>query len=290
MGFEPCGGARSGEGERIGVDGSTTEANAALRTIARRGNGETCREFLIRTAEVSSVETPTFDDLVHLDRERKGRTPSNEDWKGPVDPDTMFARTKDGPTRLTFRSENAVDLDAGVVVAMPVHSTEPGDTTTLGSTVDEGRKNLTAPASEDPDHFATDKGYHSHDGLKELDGSPRKTRIAEPNPPIGYLRWLHKRYLIHVAWFNLSVLMSARGPGGPQAAELRPCSWFNPILPWRSPSSRPSTAQRQCSSFSSRPRRFDQRDTWSAGSNGIDPWPWGDAGAKGRRTIAREIP
>jgi transposase len=36
------------KGERIGVDGSTIEANAALRTFARRDSGETYREILTR--------------------------------------------------------------------------------------------------------------------------------------------------------------------------------------------------------------------------------------------------
>ena len=39
------------KGERIGVDGSTMEANAALRTIVRRDNGETYREMLTRMAQ-----------------------------------------------------------------------------------------------------------------------------------------------------------------------------------------------------------------------------------------------
>ena len=34
------------KGERIGVDGSTMEANAALRTIVRRDSGETYRAML----------------------------------------------------------------------------------------------------------------------------------------------------------------------------------------------------------------------------------------------------
>ena len=34
-----------------------------------------------------------------------------------------------------------------------------------------------------------DKGYHSRDVLKDLDDSPWKTRIAEPRPSKGYLRW-----------------------------------------------------------------------------------------------------
>ena len=46
-------------GERIGVDGSTMEANAALRTIVRRDSGESYREMLTRMARESGVATPT---------------------------------------------------------------------------------------------------------------------------------------------------------------------------------------------------------------------------------------
>ena len=60
-------------GERIGVDASTMEANAALRTIVRRETGETYREMLKRMAEESGIETPSADDLVRLDRTRKDK-------------------------------------------------------------------------------------------------------------------------------------------------------------------------------------------------------------------------
>ena len=71
------------KGARIGVDGSTMEANAALRTIVRRDNGETYREMLTRMAKESGVETPTIDDLIRLDRKRKGKKLSNEiPWGG----------------------------------------------------------------------------------------------------------------------------------------------------------------------------------------------------------------
>src|SRR3546814_10382865 len=66
------------KGERIGVDGSTMEANAALRTIVRRDNGETYREMLVRMAQESGIDTPTIDELVRLDRKRQGKKPSNE--------------------------------------------------------------------------------------------------------------------------------------------------------------------------------------------------------------------
>jgi len=181
------------KGERIGVDGSTMEANAALRAIVRRDSGETYREMLTRMAKESGVETPTIDDLVRLDRKRKGKKLSNEDWTSPIDPDAKIARMKDGSSHLAFKPEHAVDLDTGVVVAAPIHSAEAGDTATLGPTLEEAQKNLAAvgltPTCEDPSDLVADKGYHSRDGLKALDSGPWKTRIAEPKPAKGYLRW-----------------------------------------------------------------------------------------------------
>jgi Transposase domain (DUF772). len=67
------------KGERIGVDASTMEENAALRTIVRRDSGETHREMLKRMAASSGIGTPSASDLVRLDRARKGKKLSNED-------------------------------------------------------------------------------------------------------------------------------------------------------------------------------------------------------------------
>ena len=67
------------KGKRIGVDASTMEANAALRTIVRRDDGRTYREMLTQMAKESGIETPTADDLVRLDataRVRSCRTTS----------------------------------------------------------------------------------------------------------------------------------------------------------------------------------------------------------------------
>ena len=61
------------KGERIGVDASTMEANAALRNIVRRANGEGYREMLERLARESGVETPTAEDLARLGAEAQGQ-------------------------------------------------------------------------------------------------------------------------------------------------------------------------------------------------------------------------
>ena len=132
------------KGERIGVDGSTMEANAALRTIVRRDSGESYRAMLTRMAQESGIETPTAEDLARFDRKRKGKTLSNADWKSPTDPDARIAKMKDGTTHLAYKPEHAVDLDTGVVVAAPIHPADEGDTTTLLPTLDAAARNLHA--------------------------------------------------------------------------------------------------------------------------------------------------
>ena len=119
------------KGERIGVDASTMEANAALRTIVRRDSGEGYREMLTRMAKESGIETPTAEDLIRLDRNRRGKKLSNADWESPTDPESRIAKLKDGRTHLAYKPEHAMDLDTGAVVAAELHPADQGDTTTM---------------------------------------------------------------------------------------------------------------------------------------------------------------
>src|SRR4051794_15710036 len=173
------------KGERIGVDASTIEANAALRTIVRRDSGEGYREMLTRLAQESGIETPTTEDLVRLDRKRKGKKLSNADWESPTDPDARIAKLKDGRTHLAYKPEHAMDLDTGAVVAAEMHLADQGDTTTMPDTLSSAAEHLNAvdatPTSEAPAELIADKGYHSRAALKALDGGPWKSRISEPH-------------------------------------------------------------------------------------------------------------
>ena len=72
------------EGDRIGVDASTMEADAALRAIVRRETGEGYREMLKRLAEESGIATPTAEDLIRLDR--SGRASGCRTRSGPRRP------------------------------------------------------------------------------------------------------------------------------------------------------------------------------------------------------------
>src|ERR1022692_2794146 len=59
------------QGKRIGIDATTLEANAAVRSLVRRDTGESYEEFLCGLAKASGMETPTREDLARLDRKRK---------------------------------------------------------------------------------------------------------------------------------------------------------------------------------------------------------------------------
>jgi len=50
------------KGQRLAIDATTLEANAALRAIVRRDTGEGYQEFLQRLAEASGIKTPTRED------------------------------------------------------------------------------------------------------------------------------------------------------------------------------------------------------------------------------------
>src|SRR5664280_2962051 len=54
--------------KRIGIDATTLEASAAMRSIVRRDTGESYDEFLTGLAKASGIETPTREDLARLDR------------------------------------------------------------------------------------------------------------------------------------------------------------------------------------------------------------------------------
>src|SRR3954466_2132403 len=149
------------KGERIGGDGSPMEANAALRAIVRRVDGETYRAMLERLAKESGIATPSAEDLVRLDRKRKGKRLSNEGWTSPTDPEARVAKLKDGRTHLAYKPEHAVDLDTGAIVAAEIHLADRGDTATLPETLEAAEANLAAvdagPTVEDPTELVADK-------------------------------------------------------------------------------------------------------------------------------------
>jgi transposase len=57
------------KGKTIGVDATTLEASAAMRSIVRRDSGETYEQFLTALAHQSGIATPTREELARLGSE-----------------------------------------------------------------------------------------------------------------------------------------------------------------------------------------------------------------------------
>src|SRR3954447_4956105 len=180
------------KGKTIGIDATTLEANAALRSIVRRDSGETYHDFLTRLAQASGIETPTRAQLARFDRQRpkKGR---NKDWRHPHDPDARITKMKNGRTHLAHKAEHAVDMATGAVVGVTVQGADQGDTTTIADTVTTAAETLEAVATVTDDktlvveEVVADKGYHSNQVLVDLAALDLRTYIAEPDR--GRRRW-----------------------------------------------------------------------------------------------------
>ncbi len=132
----------------LGVDATTLEANAAMRSIVRRDDGKGYEEWLEQVAEASGIETPTREDLAKLDRTRPKKKTSNKDWVHSHDPEARIAKMKDGSTRMAHKFEQAVDLATGAVCAVTVQSMDGGDTASLPVTLDEAERRLAAVEAE----------------------------------------------------------------------------------------------------------------------------------------------
>lgn len=188
------------KGRILGVDASTLEADAAMRSIVRRETGETYQEFLTGLAKASGIATPTAADLAKLDRKRKDKKARNDEWHNPHDPDAKIAKMKDGRTHLAYKPEHAVDLETGAIVAAEIHPANQGDTTTLHGTLERAAKSLkrvrhSTPAGEagelDVRAVVSDKGYHSAATLARLSDAGLRSYIAEPDR--GRRRWTEKQ-------------------------------------------------------------------------------------------------
>ncbi len=178
------------KGKTLGIDATTLEANAAMRSIVRRDSGESYQEFLTKLAKESGIATPTREDLARLDRKRKKRKTSNKEWKSPHDEDARIAKMKDGRTHLAHKAEHAVDLETGAVVAVTLQGADRGDTTTVKETFIEAAEQLEEvgkePAADERmnaqglEEVVTDKGYHSGARLVDLQEIGVRSYIPEP--------------------------------------------------------------------------------------------------------------
>lgn len=206
------------KGKTLGVDSTTMEANAAMKSIVRRDSGEGYEAFLESLAKESGIETPTRADLARLDKKRKKKG-SNDDWQNPNDPDAQITKLKDGRTRLAHKVEHAVDMECGAVTAVTIQAGAKGDTQSLPETLSEAFGN-TLEVVQDPrtatclskellSEVVADKGYHSNDTMTLAAATGLRSYVSEPER--GRRNWKDKERAKKATYANRRRVKGERG-------------------------------------------------------------------------------
>lgn len=181
----------------VGVDSTTLEANAAMKSIVRKDTGENWNQYVTRLMReegvISLEEEPSAEELRRFDRKRKDKRVSNDDWENPHDPEAKIAKMKDGRTHLAYKAEHVVDLKTEAILAAEIYAADAADTATLVPSLEQAQANVESTESgRTIDKVAADKGYHAADTLvacQEFDLLGVKTYIPEPR---GRRRWTDK--------------------------------------------------------------------------------------------------
>ena len=174
------------DGQRVAIDATTLEANAAMRSIQRRDDGRKYAEYLQGLAAAEGIEQPTREQLARLDRKRKKKT-SNKEWMSPSDPDARITKMKDGRTHLAHKAEHAVDLGSGAIAAVTLQAADQGDTATVRKTLAEAQTQVQQVNERGVEEVVADKGYHSGAVLVGLHGESVRSYIPEPER--GRRKW-----------------------------------------------------------------------------------------------------
>ena len=209
------------KGKTVGIDGTTLEANAAMRSIVRRDAGEEYEEFLRGLAKESGIETPTREQLAKLDRKRVNKG-SNEDWVNPHDPEAEITKMKDGRTHLAYKAEHAVDLETGAVVAVTVSGGAAGDTQTILETLPQAGEHIAEVActtnnpevgqrvkADGPQEAVTDRDNHNNDTLQAMVEVQVRSYISEPDR--GQRHWKGKAEAQQAVYGNRRRIHGERG-------------------------------------------------------------------------------
>src|ERR1700681_2173614 len=185
------------KGKTIGIDATTLEANAAMRSIVRRDTGESYMEYLRRLATEAGIDSTDDGALRRMDRKRKKKT-SNEEWVNPHDSEAEVTKMKNGATHLAYKAEQAVDLETGAIVAITTQGGAVGDTTSVqktlpaaGYAVAEQIATATAQGQykvheKGMCEVVTDKGYHSGTSLADMREMSVRSYVSVPQQALRH--------------------------------------------------------------------------------------------------------
>ena len=183
------------KGKTIGIDATTLEANAAMRSIVRRDTGESYMEYLRRLAAETGIDATDDGAVRRMDRKRKKKKTSNEEWVNPHDRDAEVTKMKDGATHLAYKAEQAVDLDTGVIVAITTQGGAVGDTTSVQETLPAAgfavAEQIATPTAQGQykvyeqgmREVVTDKSYHSGASLAAIREVGVRSYVSVPQQP-----------------------------------------------------------------------------------------------------------
>ncbi len=207
-------------GKTVGVDSTTLEANAAMKSIVRRDTGEDWQEYVTRLMKEEGViekqHAPTDEELRRYDKGRKDKKVSNEDWVSSTDPESRITQMKDGRTHLAYKAEHVVDLQSDLVLAAEIRPATDADTQTLVDSVMQARVNLEAAGSESQiEEAVADKGYHAADTLELCEYVGLRTYIPEPQ------RKHERRWTDKPAEFQRAVYHNRRRIGRRKGKQLQ---------------------------------------------------------------------
>jgi transposase len=167
-------------GKAVAIDATTLEANAAMKSIVRKDSGQDWKQYLQGLAKAEGIESPTEEDLRRLDRGRKDKKVSNQQWQSRTDPDSRIAKMKDGRTHLAYKAEHAVELESEAIVATTITFADKADPQSAPATMDLAEANLVlADSSTVIAEAVMDKGYHDNRLLADLAARGIRTYIPE---------------------------------------------------------------------------------------------------------------
>src|SRR4051794_31276608 len=172
-------------GKTAGVDSTTLEANAAMKSIVRKDTGEDWKEYVTRLMREEGViepeREPTDEEVRRYDKKRKNKKVSNAEWESSTDADARITKMKDGRTHLAYKAEHVVDLESDFVLAAEISPADHADTATLADSVVAAQINLRAAGSAVAiAEVAADKGYHAADTIEMCDFLGVRSYIPEP--------------------------------------------------------------------------------------------------------------
>lgn len=175
------------KGKTVGVDSTTLEADAAMKSIVRRDTGEDWKEYLARLMQEEGVldendEPPSDEDLRKFDKSREDKKVSNEEWESETDQDARITKMKDGTTHLAYKAEHVLDLETEAILAAEVYHADQTDTQTLEDSLHQAQLHQQEAGSDQQIQAAVaDKGYHANETITDLrEHTPYRSYIPEP--------------------------------------------------------------------------------------------------------------